>query len=75
MVYLVKKDFGPTKKDPRVTTLYVADTHTFDLKGKRLITLTDLKEYAEEFTIEDASAFIKKFDGFLIDEEEEYWNE
>ena len=76
MKYLVKKYLGKNSgslaqsRYPR-KVLYVADTHTFDLKGKQLISLTDLREYAQGFSIDEASAFIKTNKDFYIEEPEE----
>ena len=76
MKYLVKKYLGKNygvlsqSRYPR-KALYVADTHTFDLKGKQLISLTDLREYAQGFSIDEASAFIKTNKDFYIEESEE----
>lgn len=71
MLYLVKKHVGPKPrlqvKDRRVV-LFVADTHTFDLKGKQMITLTDIEEYAQEFNLEDATEFVKEHKEFIIED-------
>lgn len=84
MLYLVRKDVKIKKrlvfKDDLPRPLYVSDTHTFDLKGKQLITLTDVKDYGQEFTLEEANAFVKKNRKYTIeaierDEEYEYEDE
>lgn len=61
MQYLVKK-----KNHRKSANLYVADTHSFNLKGKRIVTLTDLEEFAQEFTLKEATEFIEKYPGFTI---------
>lgn len=38
--------------------LYVAESHYFDAKGKRQLTLTDKKEFAERMTLDEANNFI-----------------
>ena len=38
--------------------LFVAESHYFDAKGKRQLTLTDKQEYAEEMTLPEANNFI-----------------
>lgn len=38
--------------------LYVAESHYFDAKGKRQLTLTDVEELAEAMTLEQANNFI-----------------
>lgn len=38
--------------------LYVAESHYFDAKGKRQLTLTDVEELAELMTLEQANSFI-----------------
>lgn len=77
MEYLVKKVVKENKTTPKfgdpilrdtVKTLYVADTHTFNLKGKQLVTLTDLREYAQECTLEEATDFVKTHKEFEIEE-------
>ena len=70
MQYLVKK-----KNCRKSAELYVADTHTFDLKGKQIITLTDLKEFAQEFKLKDATDFIQKNSAFIIVEKEDFEEE
>ena len=66
MQYLVKK-----KSCRKSEALYVADTHTFNLKGKRIITLTDLKEFSQEFTLKEATDFIQENPKFTIEEKED----
>lgn len=77
MEYLVKKFVRKPKslnsRKPKM--LYVADTHTYNLRGKQIISLTDLREYAQEFGIEEASVFIKKNPGFVIEEKTHYREE
>ena len=82
MLYLVRKDVKIKKrlvfKDDLPRLLYVSDTHTFDLKGKQLITLTDVKDYGQEFTLEEANAFVKKNRKYTIEaieRDEEYEDE
>jgi hypothetical protein len=80
MKYLVKKYLGQKpvllaqSKDPR-KVLYVADTHTFDLKGKQLVSLTDLKDYAQGFSLEEATDFVKLHKEFIIEDPEDYEDE
>ena len=69
MQYLVKK-----KNCRKSEALYVADTHTFNLKGKQIITLTDLKEFAQEFDLKEATEFIQNNPTFTIVENEEYFD-
>lgn len=38
--------------------MYVAESHYFDAKGKRQLTLTDKKELAERMTLDEANNFI-----------------
>lgn len=38
--------------------LYVAESHYFDARGKRQLTLTDKKELAEIMTLDEANNFI-----------------
>jgi len=66
MQYLVKK-----KNHRKSADLYVADTHSFNLKGKRIVTLTDLKEFAQEFTLKEATEFIEEYPGFTLVEKYE----
>ena len=74
MLYLVKKHVGPKPrlqvKDRRVI-LFVADTHTFDLKGKQMIALTDIEDYAQEFNLEEATEFVKAHKEFIIEDPSE----
>ena len=86
MKYLVKKEvkvvvrhLDPSSNETVVEvqskTLYVQDTHTFNLKGRRLVTLTDLENYAQEFSLDEAMTFLKENKKFIIEEvEEEYDN-
>lgn len=62
MKYLVKSDKISDKE------LYVADTHSFDIEGKQIITLTDIKEYSQDFNLDEAVDFIKKNPTFTIEE-------
>lgn len=42
--------------------LYVAESHYFDARGKRQLTLTDKKELAEIMTLDEANNFISSED-------------
>lgn len=68
MRYLVKKIQSDTY-EPKV--LYVSDTHSFNLKGKKVISLTDLRYYAQAFNIEEATEFVKTHKDFVIEEKYE----
>ena len=42
--------------------LFVAESHYFDAKGRRQLTLTDTEKYAEQMTLEEANKFIASVD-------------
>lgn len=42
--------------------LYVAESHYFDARGKRQLTLTDKKELAEIMTLDESNNFISSED-------------
>lgn len=42
-------------------TLYVAESHYFSIEGKRDLTLTDKKDYAERFNMEEVNKFIDEY--------------
>lgn len=48
------------KKDSTIV-LYIAESHYFDIQGNRDLSLTDKKEYAERFTMEEVNNFIDKY--------------
>lgn len=58
------------KKDSTIV-LYIAESHYFDIQGNRDLSLTDKKEYAERFTMEEVNNFIDKYpkEYFILEDE------
>ena len=55
--YLIKKDQYYVVFQKHLG-FYVAESHYFDAKGKRQLTLTDKEEYAERMTLSEANEFV-----------------
>lgn len=67
MKYLVRKEILEAHQDR--PQLFVLDTHTFNLKGVRKVSLTDIREYAQRFTLSEGLDFVKKYKGFTLIED------
>lgn len=45
----------------RNTKLFIAESHYFNEEGKRELSLTDKKEYAERFSMSEVNLFLQEY--------------